>query len=149
MANTVQIQDVMTESVMAMTPHQTIQHVRGVMSEKRVSCFPVVGPKNEPLGIVTSSDLLDDALADGAPISSIMTEKVYSVPLYENVAIAARIMRNHHLHHLLVVHEKEVVGIVSSFDLLQLVEDKRFVMKNPSTPSSRHAGRRKKQESRA
>jgi signal-transduction protein with cAMP-binding, CBS, and nucleotidyltransferase domain len=46
-------------------------------------------------------------------------------------------MRNHHIHHLVVTHENEIVGVLSSFDLLQLVEDHRFAIKNPPTSSKR------------
>ena len=46
-------------------------------------------------------------------------------------------MRNHQIHHLVVTHEQKIVGVLSAFDLLKLVEDHRFVMKNPSTPSKK------------
>ena len=85
---------------------------------------------------MTSSDLVAEAKA-GSPVSTLMTEKVYSVPRYEDVHVAARVMRNHRIHHVIVTHEQKVVGILSSFDLLRLVEDHRFVMKNPPTPKRR------------
>jgi signal-transduction protein with cAMP-binding, CBS, and nucleotidyltransferase domain len=55
-------------------------------------------------------------------------------------------MRNHHIHHVIVTHEQRIVGIISSFDLLKLVEDHRFVMKNAPTLSKKAGGRRKKEE---
>ena len=45
------------------------------------------------------------------------------------------------IHHAVVTHEKKVVGMISSFDLLKLVEDHRFVMKNP--PDAGRTGARK------
>ena len=44
-------------------------------------------------------------------------------------------MRNHKIHHLAVTSEKKVVGIISSFGLMKLIEGKRFEMKNPPTPT--------------
>ena len=41
----------------------------------------------------------------------------------------------------LVTHEQRVVGLLSAFDLLKLVEDHRFAMKNPPTPRKRGSGR--------
>jgi hypothetical protein len=35
------------------------------------------------------------------------------------------------------VHEKQLHGILSSFDLLQLIEGKRFTMKNAPTPGKK------------
>ena len=51
-------------------------------------------------------------------------------------------MRNHHIHHLVVTHEQKVVGMISAFDLLKLVESHRFVAKNPPTSSKRRGSKR-------
>ena len=59
---------------------------------------------------------------------------------------AARMMRNHKIHHLVVTSEQQVIGMISSYDLLKLVEGRRFEMKNPSTPKSRGKGKRAKAE---
>ena len=132
----VTIDDIMQHPVMTATPHQTIGHVRGVMHEHHVSALPVVSPDNHPVGMITASDLLGDH-ADGTPISNVMASPVYTVPRYDGPHIAARIMRNHHLHHVVVTDAQEVVGIVSAYDLLKLVEDHRYVAKQPPTPSKK------------
>ena len=124
----VKIKDIMVERVITAQPHHSVDHVRGLMERNRIQAVPVVGPEEEALGIVTATDLVTD-LKGGTPISRIMTDSVYAVPAYNDVHIAARVMRNHHIHHVVVTHEKKVVGIVSSFDLLKLVEGHRFVMK--------------------
>lgn len=140
------IADLMVEKVMTATRHQTIGHVREVMATHAVSCMPVVNPDGEPLGIVTSTDLLNCGHAEAAPVSGVMSKGAYSVPQYADPSMAARIMRNHHVHHVLVTHEGELVGIVSAFDLLRLVEDHRFVMKNAPSTSTKHGGKRRKEE---
>jgi len=130
----VKVNDLMVGEVMKITPSTKLGRVREVMRERQVSCLPVVGPDDEALGVVTSTDLLADP-ADAAPVSSVMAKKVYTVPAYSDVSRAARVMRNQHIHHVVVTHEKKVVGILSSFDLLELVEEHRFVMKNAPTNS--------------
>jgi CBS domain-containing protein len=129
----VKISDLMIERVITAQPHHTVEHVRGMMERNRISAVPVVGPDGEAVGIVTSTDLVANP-GDGTPIGRVMTERVHSVPAYNDVHVAARVMRNHKIHHVVVTHEKQVVGIISSFDLLKLVEDHRFVMK--SAPES-------------
>ena len=136
----VKIADIMRRPVMHATPHQTAGHVRAVMAEHHVSAMPVVGPDEEPVGIVTATDLLADH-PDGTPVSTFMASPVISVPVYEQPHIAARIMRNHHPHHVVVTDADRVVGIVSAFDLLELLEDHRFVMKQGPTPPRRATGR--------
>ena len=69
-----------------------------------------------------------------------------TIPQYDDVSIAARIMRNHKIHHLMVTSEQKIVGVLSSFDLLKLVEGHRFVMKNAPTPSRKKGGKRARAE---
>jgi CBS domain-containing protein len=137
----VKIHDLMVQNVIRAEPHQTVEHVRKMLETNNISAAPVVDGEGHSVGIVSLKDLVAD-LKDGTPISKVMTEKVYSVPQYDDVHVAARIMRNHHIHHLVVTHEQKVVGILSAFDLLRLVEDRRFVSKPAPTPSKRKGSKR-------
>lgn len=131
---------------MTLTPHQKVGHARDLMKEHRVSAFPLVAPDGDLVGIVTASDLIDDDRADDTPLGSFAKRHVYSVHPNDGPHVAARIMRNHRLHHVVVVERgaddtTQVMGMVSSFDLLRLVEDHRFVAKNAPTPSKKAAAR--------
>ena len=137
----VKVSELMSERVVTAEPHHTVDHVRGLLERSRVSAVPVVDPEGRPVGIVSAADLRRDVKA-GSPVKTIMTEKVYTVPRYDDVHVAARVMRNHRIHRVVVTDEQKVVGILSAFDLLKLVEDHRFVMKNPPTASSRKAPKR-------
>ena len=137
----VKVSDLMVANVVTTTPHKSVGHAKTIMRNNDIRVLPVVGPEGEPVGIVAASDLLDGR-SDEAPLSQVMTEKVYTVAQYDDVHVAARVMRNHRLHHVVVTHEGKVAGILSSFDLMRLVEDHRFVMKNPPTPSARKGKKR-------
>lgn len=134
----VKVHDLMTEAVVTTEPHASIERVRRILQKNKVSALPVVDSEGVPVGIVSATDLVPGLKAD-SPVSRIMTEKVYTVAQYDDVSIAARIMRNHGIHRVVVTHEKKVVGLISAFDLLALVEGHRWVPKNP--PSA--AGRKK------
>ena len=86
--------------------------------------------QSRPAGIVTSTDLMDEPRGD-LEVADIMTEDVITVPQYDPVHVAARVMRNRGVHHLVVTHEGEIVGILSSFDLLKVIEEHRFKVGNP------------------
>ena len=141
----IKVQEIMSGNVVTVQPHHTVAQIRERMAKKKLNNVPVVSPQGVPLGVVSATDLLA-AERDGTPASRIMTEKVYTIPDYEEVSVAARMMRNHKIHHLMVTDEKKVVGVISSFDLLKLVEGHRFVMKNPPTPKSKGRGKRAKAE---
>lgn len=142
----VKVQDLMSNNAITAQPHQTVDQIKGKMTKSNLHNIPVVSSDNVPIGVVSASDLLA-AEKEGTPISNIMTEKVYTIPEYEDVSLAARMMRNHKIHHLIVTQEQKVVGVISSFDLMKLIEGHRFVMKNPPTPKSKGMGKRSKAES--
>jgi len=137
----VKVDDLMTRQVVTTQPHKTIDHVRGMLDRNHIGAIPVVDAEGHPVGIVSGTDLVAHPKGS-SPVSAIMTEKVYSVPQYEDVSTAARVMRNHKIHRVVVTHEQCVVGMLSAFDLLALVEDRRFVAKPAPTPSSRKRAKR-------
>ena len=137
----IKVEELMTKSVITAQPHQSVEHVRNMLDRNSISSVPVVDSDGHPIGIVSSTDLVQE-LKPAAPISQIMTQKVYTVPQYDDTSIAARVMRNHKIHHVVVTHEQKVVGMLSAFDLLQLVESHRYVAKNAPTPSKREGGKR-------
>lgn len=137
----VKVEELMTKSVVTAEPHQSIEHVRRMLEKNGISAVPIVDSEGHPQGIVSATDLAQDLKA-GAPVSSIMTDKVYTVPQYDDVSIAARVMRNHRIHRVVVTHEQKVVGMLSAFDLLKLVEGHRFVAKNAPQKSKRKGSKR-------
>jgi acetoin utilization protein AcuB len=58
------------------------------------------------------------ARSAGMMLDSIMTRRVVTVSMDETLAEARRIMATHHIHHVVVVEHRRVVGIVSDRDLL-------------------------------
>ena len=132
----VKISDLMAKRVISAQLHHSVGHVRGIMERNRIHAVPVVRPDGEAAGIVTTADLAR-RVKDTSPISRVMTDSVTVVPAYNDASIAARIMRKRKIHHVVVTHEKKVVGIISSFDLLKLIEGHRYVAKNAPKKSKR------------
>ena len=135
------VNDIMVANALTAKPDETIGMVRKRILKKNVHCLPVIDVEEHPVGIITSSDFME-SVDDETLVSDVMTEKVYSVPRYDDVHVAARIMRNHKIHHVVVTHEQKVSGIISSFDLLELVEEHRFMIKNSPPESKRRAAKR-------
>ena len=76
-------------------------------------------------GIITSSDVVD-ALADGRDPSTSLVGEVATAPLVTvtpggPVAYAARLMRRANRRHLAVFNGREVVGILSSYDIVKAI----------------------------
>jgi len=136
----VKVKELMHAQVVTAQPHHTADHIRSLLERNHISAVPIVDTEGRPVGIISASDLVAE-VKGASPASQLMTEKVYTVPAYDDVHVAARVMRNHQIHRVVVTDEQKVVGILSAFDLLKLVEDHRFVMKNAPTPSKKGKGR--------
>jgi len=136
----INVADIMVSSVITSRQHKTIGEVKDIMKKKGVSSLPIINANQEVKGIITLRDLTDD-VSNETQVKNIMSKKVLTIPKYSGLHIAARVMRNHHIHHLIVTHEKKIVGILSSFDMLRLVEDHRFVLKNGPTKSKKKSKR--------
>ena len=115
------VHEIMTEAVVEIHSHHTIDHVRKMITQKQVGALPVIDYEGRPVGIVSTSDLVP-ALNGRAHISTIMTDKVHTVAEDDEVSTAARLMRTHQIHHLVVIYDQKVVGMLSTFDLLKLLE---------------------------
>jgi acetoin utilization protein AcuB len=51
-----------------------------------------------------------------APVSSIMTTKLYTVSSEDNLATVKEIFDQHHIHHIPVLHVRTLVGMISKTD---------------------------------
>lgn len=145
--STVKVTDLMTTNVVTGHVSQSVEKLKNKMQKAKLSLVPIVDDEEHVVGVVSAKDVLAHD-NDQSPVKSIMTKKVYSVPEYEKVETAARIMRNHKVHHLVVTSEKKLIGIISSYDLLKLVEGHGFTMKQPGTKKSKGAGKRSREEAR-
>ena len=121
----VKVADVMVPRVLVAMPTDKVSYIREVMRGKGIHAVPVIDEESRPAGIVTSTDLMDEPRGD-LEVADIMTKDVITVPQFDPVHVAARMMRSNAVHHLVVTHEGEIVGILSSFDLLKVIEKHEF-----------------------
>ena len=117
-----QVEDLMSKQVVTMLAHHTVEQARQLLREHHVSAVPIVGDLGEPRGIVSATDLAEDLDGDTA-VSEVMSDGVYVVAPDMELHLAAQVMRNQHIHRLVVVEDKKVIGILTTFDLLKVVEE--------------------------
>ena len=110
------VADVMTTDLLAVLPADRIGRVRDLMLTVSIHAVPVMDG-NDVLGIVTSTDLIDD-WPDDEPLSTIMSPVPTAISHEASIQEAAELMLADRIHHLLVTDEREVIGILSSLDLL-------------------------------
>lgn len=115
------IKDLMTAHVVTLKPHDTLQRAQELFTYYEVSALPVLDADG-PQGIITTTDMARGH-SDQDLVKDVMAKRVHSVPQIAGAHVAARLMRKHRIHHLLVTDETGVVGLISSFDLLKLISE--------------------------
>jgi len=113
--------DVMTKSVVTVSPDTTIKEVAQLMQQHNVGAIPVVD-QNGLKGIVTDRDLVVRNIASGkdpfsTPVRDIMTSQVTTVTPDEDVQSITRLMASRQIRRVPVVENQQLIGMVSLGDI--------------------------------
>ena len=109
-----------------MTAPQTISIRRAaeIMSERRYSSLVIVDEQGVPAGIVTDRDLRDKVVSKGRmgdeKVSDIMSVSLIKAEARDYCFEALLKMIRYNIHHLLVVDQGKLMGIVTNHDLMML-----------------------------
>jgi CBS domain containing-hemolysin-like protein len=112
------VEEIMSQVVRTATVTDVVGPLRDLMIEHAIHSVPVLDAGGKLVGIVTSSDLVEE-WAPQMGVVTVMSRSVETVPRHRSVVDAARTMVAKHFHHLVVTERDQVVGVVSSFDLLK------------------------------
>jgi len=119
------VADVMTTDVRTLSPGDTVDRARQMFFLHRIGSVPIIDDHDGLVGIVTSTDVAEDWEPD-EQLRAVMQDEVDTLAATTPVETAARMMRDRHIHHLVVTDEANgdaMVGIVSSWDLLEALAD--------------------------
>ncbi len=120
---TTRVKDFMKAPVATCLLQSNVGKVRDLMRQRGFSAVPIVEIKGEQIlirGIVTTNDLMG-AFDDNVSVEQVMTRSVYLIDPEASAQEAAKLMILHKIHHLLVISETRIVGILSSLDYVRLM----------------------------
>lgn len=107
-------------------PTTTIQEAARSMGERNVSSLLVIGEEGELLGIITDRDMRR-CVADGTditqPVETIMARNLTTATSDTLVFEAMLMLTEKMIHHLPVVDEGQVTGIIASADIMRLLQN--------------------------
>jgi CBS domain-containing protein len=139
------VREVMTEDVLTIGPEAPLRDVAKILVERGVSGLPVCDIEGHVVGVISEGDILYKEhdptegrlggplgwLVDGSPdhtrtakaqavtAGTAMTSPAVTIPPYESVSQAARIMCERKVNRLPVVKGGKLVGIVTRADLVR------------------------------
>ncbi|HET6799461.1 MAG TPA: CBS domain-containing protein, partial [Nitrososphaeraceae archaeon] len=118
---TTTVGQLMTERLETISPSGTAQEAAKKMRDKKVSSLVVTDVEDKPIGIVTERDLVRQVCTKAINSNDVIVHRIMSSPLAtidanSSVEVAADIMIQNKVRHLLVVDENKVLGIITPSD---------------------------------
>jgi len=135
----------MTKNVLAVSPETSLETAARLFTARGISGAPVVR-EGKPIGVVTLADLVDpsrshsdrygyplfyamspgpslsvdDAIPEGnGQVADVMSPFVLSIEASARIGQAASMMVDKRVHRLLILERGELVGIITTLDLLR------------------------------
>ena len=119
------VSDVMTEHVYSVAPESSADEARALMRRRRVHHLVVKNTRGDWVGLVSAHDLArrpSERHKRPLKVSDVMTRHVLTIDEQTPVNRAAFMMRGRSIGSLLVLRKGEIVGIITTADLLRQVD---------------------------
>ncbi|MEM3357180.1 MAG: CBS domain-containing protein [Candidatus Bathyarchaeia archaeon] len=122
------VKDVMSSPVVTTDEESPVNQVAELMEKHELGCIIVTGKSGKPLGIITERDLVGRVLAKNLKPDSVKAKDVMTAPLItiepsETISEAARRMSRLNIRRLGVVYKGQLIGILSSKDILSVMPE--------------------------
>ena len=119
----------MTTSVKTIHRNTHISEVEGIFVTQKISGAPVVDDLDDLVGFVSKSDITRFNSTGEDPayvrVHEIAHPKVISIQSSASIGDAADKMLDEQVHHLVVMGEEDMIGVVSSLDFVEFVARNR------------------------
>lgn len=125
------ISDIMSTNLVTLNIKDTLEKAEQLFKENKIRHIPIV-KNREILGMLSYSDILRISFADVTDdeenvdtfvydmftIEQVMAKNVFMVPPYATIKDVAKLLAEKEFHALPVVEDGELVGIVTTTDLI-------------------------------
>ena len=126
------VADIMKKKLETIEEVASIQETAKKMKEKNISSLVVVDANGIPQGLVTERDLARKVCINNVPANAVTNKEIMSSPLItisadSTPSVAADMMLQHNVRHLLVVDKNNVtntrpIGMVTPLDFTRYQE---------------------------
>jgi CBS domain-containing protein len=124
MTTTLSVRNVMSEKLEKIIENMSAQEAAKKMGAVNTSSLLVTDLNDKPVGIITERDLVRRVVANDANSKTVVIKEIMSSPIAtidanSSVEVAADLMMQNQVRHLLVVDDEDVnkpLGIITSTD---------------------------------
>jgi CBS domain-containing protein len=131
------VKDVMSSPVVTMNEDETSNKAAVVMDKNDLGCVIVTNKAGKSIGIITERDLVIRVLAKNLKPDTVNTKEIMTTPLVTiepdaTISEAARRMNRLDIRRLGVIYKGNLVGIISSKDILGVMPELIEIMQEKS-----------------
>ena len=116
--------NLMSTPVKSVSPGTPLSDIALLLAEEHIGGVPVTDGEEHVLGIVSEADIMN-ALLKGLPLRTlaqeVMTSPVYTVDEFDLTDEVMELFRQHRIHHLPVVREGRLLGIITPSDVIRFL----------------------------
>ena len=126
------VSEIMSTDLVTLNSNDTLEAAEKLFKKRKIKHIPVVNNK-EIIGMLSYSDILRISFADVSDdeksidafvydlftIPQVMAKNVFMVPPYATIKEVAELLAKKSFHALPVVEDNELVGIVTTTDLIK------------------------------
>ena len=116
------IEKIMSAPVLVIEKSVKISTLKDIFARQKINAAPVIDNNGTISGIITSTDLAaihNDSLL----VQDILSPKVHICLKNNRVKDAAKTMVKHNIHHMIVMEDGKVIGMVSSMDIIKVYSE--------------------------
>jgi CBS domain-containing protein len=118
------VKDIVRSAPKTIAPDISIQLAAAEMAAHKIGSLVVVDPAGSPLGMVTDRDFREKVVAEAkdvaAPVETIMNTPLITIDSEDNCFDALLKMIRHRIHHILVMENEKLQGMLTNHDFMLL-----------------------------
>lgn len=117
----------MSRSLISVRPDMPLDEVARILEDRDISCVAVTDESGHPAGVVSTTDLLREALAPDHPKAEprvardIMSATIIGIDEMQTVREAAEAMVIHRIHRVIVNRRDQAVAVLSTRDVMRAI----------------------------
>ncbi|MCW8914949.1 MAG: CBS domain-containing protein [Magnetovibrio sp.] len=115
--------------VISLRPEDTIQTAAAILTVNKIGALPVRNAEDDLVGILSERDIVKGMHANGADcinnrVRDLMTEKVITCEMDDEVVSVQDKMHNGRFRHIPVIQEGKLMGVISQGDVMHMCIEK-------------------------
>lgn len=124
----VKISTLMTTQLVTVTIHTPVAVALGLLTKHNIHHLPVLDPEQKLVGMLSHADFLKlpDRGAGLHTVREIMSTHLAKLEPTDTIRTAANLFALNKFHALPVVEEERLVGILTTLDLIRLIDEEQI-----------------------